>query len=527
MKKLFSILSYVGMALVFGALASRVLKPEWDQYAMYATWVGLALVVLYTLSQWREIAHSMRQRNTRYGAIAGVSVVVVLVLLIAVNYVSNRRNKRWDLTSNKQYSLSDQSVKLLDGLTAPVKFIVFEQETNFENFRTRLQEYAYQSDQVSLEYVDPDKDPVRAREYQIETYGTIIVDYMGRRERLTTNTEQDVTNALIKVLNPQAKKVYFLTGHGEKDSGNSERGGYSAIAESLKRDNYEFAALPLAQAGSIPDDATVLVIAGPKTDLLDSEVPLLTEYLEKKAGKLLVLLDPPDDLKNPRPMPMLTALVKSWGINATNTVVVDVSGLTQVATVPVAAPPYPQHAITDRFNLITTFPLARAITPAMPATDGRVGQTFVQTAARSWAEASLSSLETPESLGPDTEKGDLTGPVSIAAAVAVAPPADPPKPDAKPGEEQPKKPETRMAVIGDSDFASNAYLGVQGNRDLFMNTVGWLAQQENLISIRARDPADRRLTVPANYMAGIFWLSLVVIPAGVLGTGIYTWWRRR
>src|SRR5262249_17195433 len=147
---------------------------------------------LYTLSQWREIAHSMRQRNTRYGAIAGVSVVVVLVILIAVNYVSNRRNKRWDLTSNKQYSLSDQSVKLLQGLTAPVKFTVFEEETNFENFRTRLQEYAYQTDQVTLEYVDPDKNPVRAREYQIETYGTIVVEYMGRRERLTTNTEQDV-----------------------------------------------------------------------------------------------------------------------------------------------------------------------------------------------------------------------------------------------------------------------------------------------------------------------------------------------
>lgn len=527
MKSIFGGLSYLGMALVFGALAVRVLKPEWDQYAIYATWTGLGLVVLYTLSQWREIADQFKQRNTRYSAIAGVSVLVVLGILVAVNYLSFRRNVRWDLTSNKQYSLSDQSVKLLQGLASPVKFLVFEQETNFENFRTRLNEYAYHSRQVSVEYIDPDKRPVQAREYEIENYGTIVVEYMGRRERLTSNTEQDVTNALIKVLTPQQKKVYFLSGHGEKDTGNTERGGYNAIAEALRRDNYEFAALALSQTNEIPADATVIVIAGPKTDLFDSEVTLLSTYLSSKAGKLLVLLDPSDDLKTPATLPKLTGLIGYWGITATDTVVVDVSGLTNVATMPVAAPPYPTHPITEGFNLVTMFPLARAITPKLPAEEGRAGQSFVQTSQRSWAEQTLSTLETPDALAPEPEKGDLPGPVSVAAAVAVAPPSPKPAEGAAPAPADEKKPETRLAVIGDSDFASNAYLGVQGNRDLFMNTISWLAQQESLISIRPREAADRRLTLTANYLRGIRWMSLFIIPAIILGTGVFAWMRRR
>ena len=129
----------------------------------------------------------------------------------------------------------------------------------------------------------------------------------------------------------------------------------------------------LAQTNEIPADATMIVVAGPRTDLLEQEVPILEEYLSKKTGKLLVMLDPSEDLKQPSPMPRLTALLKEWGIDATESVVVDLSGRTQVATVPVGAPPYPSHAITQNFGLITMFPLVRAITPAKDAPAGSHG----------------------------------------------------------------------------------------------------------------------------------------------------------
>src|SRR6188508_3886952 len=161
-KRIFGVLSYVGMLLVFGALAVRFLKPEWDQYAIYAAWSGLALVVLYTLGQWREIADYFKQRNARYGALASVGVLVFLGILVAVNYLSTRRNTRWDLTANKQYSLSEQSVKLAQDLKSPVKFTVFDQPENFDRFRPRLESYRYASSQVQVEYVDAVKNPMLA-----------------------------------------------------------------------------------------------------------------------------------------------------------------------------------------------------------------------------------------------------------------------------------------------------------------------------------------------------------------------------
>ena len=419
-------------------------------------------------------------------------------------------------------------MKLLQGLTAPVKFVVFDRNTNFERFRTRLTNYEYNSGQVSAEYIDPDQRPVQAKEYEIQQYGTVVIEYMGRRERVTTDAEQDITNALIKVLNPSKKKVYFLGGHGEKSTADSERTGYSQIADALKRDNYEFDTLVLAQTNEIPADATVLVSAGPRTDLLEQEVPLLRDYLNK-SGKLLVLLDPPEALKEFPPMPRLEGLLAEWGMEAQKSVVVDVSGRTSVATVPVAAPPYPAHAITERFDLVTMFPLVRAIAPVSQLPEGRSPQPFLQTHQRSWSETTMTQLENPDTLAPETDKGDTAGPVTIGMAVAVAGKAPEP---AKPVEgaaapEPPPAPETRVAAVGDSDFASNAYLGVEGNRDLFMNTLGWLAQQESLISIRPREASDRRLTLTAAQITLMFWLSIVVIPGAVLGTGVYTWWRRR
>jgi gliding motility-associatede transport system auxiliary component len=529
-QRILSILSWVGVVLVFGALVVKSVKPEWEQYATWGAWAGLALVILYTLGQWREIVAFFRRRNARYGTIAAISVIVVLGILVAVNYLSDRRNKRWDLTENKQYSLSEQSMKLLGSLKSPAKFMVFDQAQSLDRFRPRLQSYEYGSSQVDVDYVDVDKDPVKTKEYKVDTYGTIVIEYMGRTERATTDSEQDITNALIKVVNPTAKKIYFLSGHGEKDPGNADkRIGYSAIADSLKRDNYEFATLALAQTNEIPMDATILVIAGPRTDLLEQEVPLITSYLTSRTGKLLVLFDPPENLKQPTPMPRLTGLLDEWGIKATESVVVDVSGLTSNPTAPVAAPPYPAHAITNNFGFVTAFPLVRNLQPET-SPQKRSGQTFLQTAARSWAEMSLASLTDQKAgISADPAKGDIPGPVSIGVATAVPAPTPEPLPAAntkKPEDEAPK-PETRVAAIGDSDFVANAYLGVEGNRDLFMNTVNWLAQQENLIAIRPKEASDRRLTLTENKSMAILLLSIFVIPGVVLGTGIYSWWRRR
>jgi ABC-type uncharacterized transport system involved in gliding motility auxiliary subunit len=185
---------------------------------------------------------------------------------------------------------------------------------------------------------------------------------------------------------------------------------------------------------------------------------------------------------------------------------------------------YPPHAITERFNFLTAFPLARSVTPVMGGVNGHNAQTFLETGPKSWAEADIRGMLTTGEVSIDEAKGDKKGPVSIGAVVTAASSA----PDAAtPPADAASKAETRVAVLGDSDFAANAGLGIQGNRDLFLNTVGWLSQQENLIAIRAKEPDDRRITLTATQQNNILWLSLLIIPGFIFASGVYTWWRRR
>ena len=530
MQRTLNWLAWLGVAIVFIAAPVRILgwlevvpvSARLDQYAMYASWVGLALVVVYALqSAWAG------GRNSRYGMLALASVGLGLAILVAVNYVASRQNKRWDFTENQQFTLSDQTTKLVQGLTAPAKILVFDRARGFERFRARMNSYEALSNNVSVEYVDVDRFPIRAREYDVAQYGTVVVEYMGRKERATSDEERDVTTAFIKAVNPATRKIYFLAGHGERDiKGPADEQGLSAATDALRRDNYEFDSLVLAQANAIPADATVLVVAGPRIDLLEREVPMLESYLDK-GGKLLVMVDPPSDLKAGETMPRLMGVLGKWGIKSPPSVIL--SGSTNDPFTPAAAVPYPTHPITDRFSLLTVFSLVRAIQPEGEGRDGNAARPFVQTGANSWAETDLAKFDPNALAPPDESTGDILGPVTIGATVAVpvksAEPA--PTPAASGDTAKPAPPETRIAAIGDSEFITNQLAGVPGNVNLFMNTMNWLAQQENLISIRPRDPAERRLAMDNRQMVLVLAFSVLILPIAVFGGGFYAWWRRR
>jgi ABC-type uncharacterized transport system involved in gliding motility auxiliary subunit len=525
-KRILDLIGWLGTGLVFVALAIRFGFPAKDQYAWYLAVAGLVCVLAYTLGQWREIAKMFGRRQARYGTLAGVSILVVLGILVAINYIGAKQHKRWDLTANKQFSLSDQTRNVLTKLEAPLEILVFAQEQEFPTWQDRLKEYQYTSKNLSIQYIDPDKKPAVARQNQVLQYGTVVFNYKGRTERVTSNGEQDLTNGIIKVVTGQQKKVYFTQGHGEKETTSSERDGYNAIGTALGRENYTVDKVVLAQTGAVPDDAAVVVVAGPRTDFFPPEIEALKKYLAK-GGKLLLEIDPPEKPDSP-PFATLIALAHDWGIDVGTNIVVDASGMGRMIgtgpEVPVAAS-YPSHPITQHFSYLTAFPLARSATPVSGGVGGHIAQAVVETGPRSWAEADIKSLLTTGEVSLDESKGDKKGPIPIAAAVSAASSSsDTAKPSD--GSDAPKA-ETRVVVFGDSDFASNAALGIQGNRDLFLNTIGWLSQQENLISIRPKEADDRRLTMTAAQQANIAWLAMLIIPGGVLGAGVYTWWRRR
>jgi len=528
MQKIFGIIGWIGTVLVFGAVAIRMFYPDWNQYATYAAWAGLASVLIYMAGQWRDVADFYKGRGAQYGTMSIVSILVFLGILVAVNYLGTRQNKRWDFTANQVYSLSDQTIKILKDLKEPVKVTVFERNDRQDIHKDRLESFQYQTTKLSSEFIDPDKEPTRAGAAKVETLPTILLEYQGRTERVTSSTEQDLTNALIKVVTGKTRKVYFTQGHGEKDTASSDRGGFSSAVEAMKQDNLAVEQLVLIQQKTVPDDATIVAIAGPTTDFFPPEIEALNAYVAK-GGKVMVMLDPL--LKGPA-QPLLTQFLADWGIRAGTDVVLDASGMGQMlgtdASVPVAAQ-YPGHPITEGFRVITAYPMARSMTPIEGGSNSHTAQPLVNTSPQSWSEADLASLSTGKAqVEFNGDKGDKQGPITLAAAVSAVATVLPPAGNASPGSpDSQRQPESRVVAVGDSDFATNMAIGISGNRDFFMNSLNWLSQQENLIAVRPRQPEDRRLTLTADQQNRIMILVLFIIPGLVFASGVYTWWTRR
>lgn len=525
LNRILGLLGWLGVALVFAAVAVRFLRPEQQPLYNWLAIAGLVCTLLYILSQWREVMRSFSGREARFGTLAFASIAVVLAILIGINYLGSRRNKRWDLTAARQFTLSEQTKKVLQGLERPVTIRVFDRAEGFERFRERLDEYTYATDKVTVDYIDVDRRPADAQRYQVQQFGTVAFEYDGRVERVTSDGEQELTNGLIKVVQGREHKVYFVQGHGEKGPAGADRDGYGTIAEALSSENFAHATLVLAQQREVPADATVLIVAGPTADFLAPEIDILQAYLAR-GGKVFFLLDPQTKAGAPD-FPNLIALIKEWGIDPGTNIVLDTSGVGQMLgtgpEVPIAAK-YNPHPITERFNVLTAYSLARTVTANPAGANNRFAQNLVETGPGAWGETDIKALMSSGQVAQDDN--DVKGPVSLGAAVS-APVTTTADPAAAPDAQDAPKPESRVVVMGDSDFASNRWLGISGNRDLFLNSVNWLAQQENLISIRARDPEDRRITLSADQDRRIFWITIFIIPGLILLMGIQAWWRRR
>lgn len=522
MKRILGLLGWLGVVLVLAAVALRVIQPERAPLYQGLAMAGLVVTALYALSQWREIGRSFQGKDVRYGSMAAGSVVMFLAILVGINWVAARQNKRWDLTENQQFSLSDQTKQILGQLPQPMTIRVFHGPNGSTDYRDKLDPYTYQSSQVSVEYIDAEQNPDQAQRYEITAVPTAIIEYNGRTERTSQVDEQGLTNAMKKVIEGKPKKVYFTQGHGEVDPTATDPAGYKGIADALGTDNFQVEKLSIAQQSKVPDDATVVIVAGPKIDFFPPEVEALRAFL-KLGGKLLLMFDPPGKGQTTEATSLI-ALAKEWGIEVGNNLVVDTSGVGQFfgtnESVPIGMPQ--PHAITNNFRLAGAFPLARSVTPVEGGTDGKFAQKLVETSPQSWAEGDVQAVWTSGKVEANLDKGDKAGPVSLAAAVSAAA-ADAPAPAEADG----PKPETRIVVVGDSDFATNRALNLAGNRDLFLNMSNWLAQQEDLIAIRPRDPADRRITMTQDQAQMVLWLALAIIPGLLFANGIRVWWKKR
>lgn len=538
MKRMVDFLAPLGLALIVG---SRIADMYGKLPGRSDAWLlgGAALILAQILLRWEDLAGLVGRRQMRYGANTFVLILVVLGILGAANYLVNRHTKRWDLTQGQRYSLSDQTKKVVQALKEDVRIWYFQRAGQMERAQDRLSDYQALSPHFKVEFIDPIVKPAKAREHEVTTLPALVLERGTKREKIGNDSEQDITNALIKVTREAKKTVCFAEGEGERDIEDSTDKGYSAAKAALAKTQYETQKVLLMREGKVPESCSVLVVAGPEKDLLPSAVEPIRNFI-KAGGKALVLEEPEIEGAS---FPNLTALLKEWNIEAGKDVVLDVSLQSQLAgtgaMTPLAAR-YPYHEITKDFRLATAFHTARSMQAGSKNADGVVAQNLVETSPASWAESDLKLKEPIEM----NQGKDRQGPIALGAVatVRVPEPAPPPSPSASPSpagavgaakkeekkeEEEKKTPEGRVVAVGDVDFASNTFLGFPGNQDFFLNAVAWLAQDVDLISIRPREPDDQRMFLTETQRKATTYTALLGLPGAFVVLGVAAWWRRR
>ncbi len=500
MKKFENISGLVGIIALLAALVWYSINQVWQVYH----WILLVLGVLglgyFIFMIYRNRQRELSKRSIKYGSNVTVQLIVVLAIVAMLAFISTRHHIRFDWTKNKLYSLSDQTEKVLENLNKDVKLVAFFKSSEQNRARDLLDEYNYRSSHLTYEFVDPDERPEIAKQYGIRKYGTIAVESGLKKELVEKLEEGELTNAIIKVTRDEEKIVYFLTGHGERSIKDESAEGYSNAVEAIKKENYLVRELNLARRKNVPDSCTVLAIVGPKTNFLPGELDSIKKYVDN-GGKLLLMVDPehPSDIAE---------FAANYHVQIGNDMVIDVSGVGQLfgagPGMPLVTTYDKNHAITKEFNIMTFYPLACSVTP-MENKGGYTITELLKTSGNSWADVDYQSGK----VSFDPEK-DKKGPVTLAVAV----------------EKSASKPKISLVIFGDSDFAKNGFFKNQGNMNLFMNTINYLAEEEDLISIRPKEIDDRRLSMTQADVKGLFYLVVIAIPLLVIIIGVVIFIRR-
>ena len=486
---------------------------------------------------------ALKGRQVRYGGNALLMILLFIGIIALLVFLSQRYSKRIDLTTGRSFSISQQSEKVLDNLGQPVKvWAFFGQTSNRANTETLLKSYvAAGGDKISYEMIDPDARPTLARQYGLtEGESEILVLEMGnKRQKLLGSAESDITSGLAKIGRDRQKVVYLLQGHGERSPDDSSQNGVLMARQALESDNYVVRPLSLIstpaitsttgitgagaltataavtvsggltdtarpqQFGKIPADAAALIINSPQVPLLDGEWQIISEWLNN-GGKLFVLQD---GLAGPTGLE--PALLANWGLRLRDDLAIDPSGSAtgDPATLVIQRGDF--SPITKDMRAEAILPGARSIEVPRETTQGTTFTPIALTSNQSWGETDVANL----SKGVRYDAGkDTMGPLTTALTAE---------------RDAPGGAKARLALYANSRFSSDRWINRGGNLDLFVNTVNWLAEDEQLISIRARPPAERTLFIPPTEAKVIVFFSVAALPLLVLGLGALVWWRRR
>ncbi len=468
------------------------------------------------------------RRSWTYGSSSAVSTVFFIGILVFIALIVERHPWRADLSETGRYTLSDQTRNILKSLDKPISVKAFFQTAAPDRPRANdlLELYRYASKNFSFEFVDPVQHPEEVRKYDVRTHGTLILEGYDRKQVVQMADEENLTNGILKLMRPEQKKIYFLVGHGEHPFRSVEQTGFSNANSALQKENYQTAELNLLQQPQVPQDAAVLIVAGPKKNLFPEEIASIENYL-KNGGKAMLLLDPYVDAG-------LGDLASRYGIRLGNDVVVDkLSRLFGASYLTPVVLEYAPHKISGDFrdsNVATFFPEARSVSPAKEPPPGVHVEAIASTSPNAWGETDLKMLREGQAAFDD--KQDLPGPVPIATLSEIdvqpeKPQGDKAAPQAAASTDDRPARKGHLLIVGDSDFADNTNFGLSGNGDLFLNMVNFLAEEETLITISRKEKEGRPMLMTQTQGTLLFWTTMVFVPLLVLGCGLGVYRVRR
>jgi ABC-type uncharacterized transport system involved in gliding motility auxiliary subunit len=448
----------------------------------------------------------MKARQTKFAAYTAVYILIVVAVVGVLNFLTNRYNKTYDTTTSKQFTLSDQTEKIAKNLKQDVSISYWDQPTQFQAAHDLLDRYKNLSPKINVHYEDLEKNITQARAAGVTRRGAVLIQTAGKTQEAKSLSEEEVTGALVRALKTGDKLACFVEGAGEHTLEDADRTGYGQLKTLVEGNNYKTQSINLLQKPEIPKECTMVVVGGPSRDYLQPAVDALKSYVEG-GGKAIIMLDPPLKFakQNIDENAALAGVLSDWGVTPDKDLVLDTSGVGQLYGLgPEIAlvSTYGTHPIVGAMKrLASGFPIARSL------------------------EIKNSAKTTIEKLFESTDDAFAT--TNLASAEIKASPSDKKGPFVLGAAGTFSSGGGRFVVVGSSSWVANTYLRLAGNRDLFLNMMNWLSADEDLISIRPREPEDRRLTMTANQMRLAFYSSVLAIPLLILAAGLSVWWKRR
>ncbi len=529
LKKIQKYLFIISPVLILISLFNYYLSGKFGLLSLITLIVGLGGGIIFFVLYYEEVVRKITKRKVKYGFNSAIITIVVLALVVIVYLVTIDKNKKFDLTAEKRFTLSEQTQKILSRLNGPVNaYAFYSKQMDKRSVSDLLGQYHYLDKDFNFEVVDPDLNPGIVEKMGVKEYGELLIKYGGKTEKAKSANEEGITNALIKLSQTSVKKVYFIKGHGEKSIEDYGNNGYDRISQAIKAENFEVDQILLLRAEKVPDDCSVLIAAGPKNDYEQHEIDLIDQYVQS-GGRVLFLLDPDEGQNH---LNKIALLLEKYGLLLGNDVIID--PLSRVLSGDYFMPvinDYTYSPITKNFSLATFLRVARSIGVKDSPGKNIMTRIVARTGESSWAETNVRDLFQKQKAKFD--KGiDQKGPVSIMAYATITlkdqkSAAASSKASEGTDTASDKNKEAIVLAIGDSDFISNSMYQTQGNKDLFLNTLNYLSDRGELISVRPKQQESVYLTMTAKQGRTAFFITVLLIPLFVIAIGIYTTVQRR